>query len=138
MAALVEADRMQVLSACTAAENFTKLYYQFQDKGRHKLHKLYLDEGKLVWNGNPIERKENIQKFFEELPTSVHTITCLDSQPVNVEAVGQQSTILVTTAGFVLFKDRKSPFQQSFLLTAKEDKWKVVSDIFRFQDQITV
>ncbi|XP_066985272.1 NTF2-related export protein [Macrobrachium rosenbergii] len=135
MAAVLEADRMKILTACTDAESFTKIYYEFLDKSRHKLNKLYLDEGKLVWNGNVVEKKENIQKFFEELPTSTHTITSLDSQPVNTEAVGSQATILVTTAGFVVFKNRKSPFQQSFILTAKDDKWKLVSDVFRFQDQ---
>lgn len=52
---------------------------------------------------------------------------------ISEKAVGQQSTIQVTTSGFVTFGERKYPFHQSFLITAKEDKWKVVSDVFRFQ-----
>lgn len=52
---------------------------------------------------------------------------------ISDKAVGQQSTIQVTTSGFVTFGERKYPFYQSFLITAKEDKWKVVSDVFRFQ-----
>ncbi|KAK8728406.1 hypothetical protein OTU49_009279 [Cherax quadricarinatus] len=128
-----ETDNLKILEACTAAENFTKLYYEFVDKMRHKLSKLYLEDGKLVWNGNAVDGNTNIQKFYEDLPTSIHSITCLDSQPVREEAVGQQSTIQVTTAGFVTLKDRKYPFNQSFLITAKGDKWKVVSDVFRFQ-----
>lgn len=52
---------------------------------------------------------------------------------ISDKAVGQQSTIQVTTSGFVTFGERKYPFHQSFLITAKEDKWKVVSDVFRFQ-----
>ncbi|XP_069164002.1 NTF2-related export protein 2 isoform X1 [Procambarus clarkii] len=128
-----ETDRMKILAACTAAENFTKLYYEFVDKMRHKLSKLYLEDGKLVWNGTAVDGNVNIQKFYEDLPTSFHIITCLDSQPVREEAVGEQSTIQVTTSGFVTFKEHKHLFNQSFLITAKEDKWKVVSDVFRFQ-----
>ncbi|KAK4303349.1 hypothetical protein Pmani_024635 [Petrolisthes manimaculis] len=128
-----ETDRTSLTSACTAAESFTKLYYDFLDKMRHKLSKLYLENGKLVWNGNAVDGNNNIQKFYEDLPPSVHILNCLDSQPVREEAVGKQSTIQVTTAGFVTLKDRKYPFHQSFLITAKEDKWKVVSDVFRFQ-----
>ncbi|XP_071550336.1 NTF2-related export protein 2 isoform X2 [Panulirus ornatus] len=132
-----ESDRMKLMSACSAAENFTKLYYESVDKMRHKLAKLYLEDGKLVWNGNAVDGNSNIQKFYEDLPPSLHNITCLDSQPIREEAVGQQSTIQVTTAGFVTFKDRKHPFHQSFLITVKENKWKVVSDVFRFQTSAT-
>lgn len=49
---------------------------------RHKLSKLYLDNGKLVWNGNAVDGNNNIQKFYEDLPPSVHIINCLDSQPI--------------------------------------------------------
>lgn len=100
---------------------------------RHKLSKLYLESGRLVWNGNAVEGNSLIQKFYEDLPTSMHSVTCLDAQPVRSEAVGQQCTIQVSTAGFVTLKDRKYPFHQSFLVTVKDDKWKVVTDVFRFQ-----
>ncbi|KAG0723039.1 NTF2-related export protein [Chionoecetes opilio] len=100
---------------------------------RHKLSKLYLESGRLVWNGNQVTGNAKIQKFYEDLPTSVHTLYCLDAQPVRVEAVGQQSTIQVSTAGQVMLKDRRYPFHQSFLVTVKDDKWKVVTDVFRFQ-----
>jgi NTF2-related export protein 1/2 len=41
-----------------------------------------LDSGVLVWNGNATVGKDLIQKFFEVLPPSEHTLTALDSQPV--------------------------------------------------------
>ena len=62
-------------------EGFIYLRYFFQS--RHKLAKLYLEKGTLVWNGNHTEGKEKIQKFYEELPVSDHTITTLDTQPIN-------------------------------------------------------
>lgn len=49
---------------------------------RHKLSKLYHNEGMLVWNGNQLVGGEKIQKFYEGLPTSYHSIVSLDSQPV--------------------------------------------------------
>lgn len=49
---------------------------------RHKLAKLYLEDGKLVWNGNAVDGNISIQKFYEDLPPSIHNVTCLDSQPV--------------------------------------------------------
>ncbi|ROT76794.1 NTF2-related export protein [Penaeus vannamei] len=128
-----DSERMKILTACTAAETFTKLYYDSLDKMRHRLGKLYLEDAQLVWNGNSVKGNTRIQKFFEDLPTSVHNILCVDAQPISDKAVGQQSTIQVTTSGFVTFGERKYPFHQSFLITAKEDKWKVVSDVFRFQ-----
>lgn len=128
-----ETERTQISFACESAEDFTKRYYEYVDKMRHKLSKLYLDAGRLVWNGNVVEGAAMIQKFYEDLPTSLHCLTCLDAQPVRSEAVGQQSTIQVTTSGFVTLKDRKYPFNQSFLVTVKDDKWKVVTDVFRFQ-----
>jgi len=35
-----------------------------------------------VWNGNGTVGKDLIQKFFEGLPPTEHTLTSLDSQPV--------------------------------------------------------
>ena len=35
-----------------------------------------------MWNGNGTVGKDLIQKFFEGLPPSEHTLTSLDSQPV--------------------------------------------------------
>lgn len=55
---------------------------------------------------------------------------------VSEVAVGNQLTFLIQVAGFVRFaqeSSRAKPFQQNFMITAQGDKWKIVSDCFRFQ-----
>lgn len=47
------------------------------------MSKLYLDTGVLVWNGNGVSGKDDIQKFIEKLPSTGHTLTSLDSHNVN-------------------------------------------------------
>ena len=49
-------------------------------------------------------------------------------------AVGDQTTILILASGLVSFQSKKSAFQQTFMITAQGDTWKVVSDVFRFQN----
>uniref|UniRef100_A0A182SAX2 NTF2 domain-containing protein n=1 Tax=Anopheles maculatus TaxID=74869 RepID=A0A182SAX2_9DIPT len=40
-------------------------------------------------------------------------------------------------SGSVKFHENPSkPFQQTFMITAQGDKWKIVSDCFRLQDGI--
>lgn len=53
-------------------------------------------------------------------------------------AVGGQPTFLIQVSGTVKFQD-KSPksFQQTFMVTAQGDKWKIVSDCFRLQEPIS-
>ncbi|KAF2354144.1 Nuclear transport factor 2 [Trinorchestia longiramus] len=104
---------------------------------RHKLAKLYLNDAELIWNGHRMTGGTAIQKFYEELPVSQHTVRCYDSQPVNPRAVGDQTSLLVTTGGFVFFKGKRSDFSQSFLITCHDDKWKVVCDCFRFQQFVS-
>ncbi|KAA0188989.1 hypothetical protein HAZT_HAZT004683 [Hyalella azteca] len=130
-------ESLKVTRACVSGSEFIKLYYDSVDKMRHKLAKLYLSDAELIWNGNRLTGDAAIQKFYEELPVSQHTVRCFDSQPVSARAVGDQTSLLITTAGFVFFKGKRSDFTQSFLITCFEDKWKVVSDCFRFQQFIT-
>ena len=57
-----------------------------------------------------------------------------DAQPVHDSAVGGQTTVLVTVAGTVKYgASQPVGFQQNFLITAKDAKWKVVTDTFRSQ-----
>nr|AGM32849.1 putative p15-2a protein [Coptotermes formosanus] len=121
------------------AEEFTKLYYESVDKRRHLMSRYYLDTGVLVWNGNGTVGKDLIQKFFEGLPPTEHTLTSLDSQPVLDVAVGSQLTFLILVCGFVKFQEKISrPFQQNFMITAQGDKWKIVSDCFRLQEPVAL
>lgn len=103
------------------------------------MSRLYLDNGSLIWNGNGSIGKENIEKFVMELPPSEHIVTTLDSQPVIDDAVSVQPTLLIQVSGTVKFQEHQSKqFQQSFMITAQGDKWKVVSDCFRIQDALCV
>ncbi|XP_063230707.1 NTF2-related export protein [Bacillus rossius redtenbacheri] len=125
--------------ACRTAEEFSNLYYKSLDSKRHLMSKYYLDKAVLVWCGNGACGKENIQKFFEELPSTEHTLISMDSQPVSEAAVGAQQTVLIESAGHVKIGEEVStPFQQSFLITAEQDKWKIVSDCFRLQEPVCV
>ena len=109
--------------ACHTAEEFTKLYYECVDKRRHLMSRYYLDTGVLVWNGNGTVGKDLIQKFFDGLPPTEHTLTSLDSQPVLDVAVSNQLTFLILICGFVKFQEKISrPFQQNVLITAQGDK----------------
>ncbi|CAD7012077.1 NTF2-related export protein [Ceratitis capitata] len=127
--------RSKVESCCRTAEDFTKLFYTSFDKRRHHMGRLYLDNGLLVWNGNGSSGKDNIQKYLIDLPTSEHTITTLDAQPIVDEAVGGQLTYMIQVGGTVRYADDSArPFQQTFIITAQEDKWKIASDCYRLQD----
>lgn len=47
------------------------------------LSKLYMDTATLSWNGNQVDGRDGILKFYENLPTSSHCVDCIDAQPVN-------------------------------------------------------
>lgn len=101
------------------------------------MSRLYLDNAIAIWNGNGTTGKENIQKFYEDLPSTEHAITTLDSQPV-IDAASNQKTLLIMVSG--MFRTSNNPgkqFQQTFMVTAQGDKWKIVSDCFRIQDALS-
>lgn len=157
--------RSKVDECCRTAEEFTKLYYDTVDKKRHVsdtnnplnhpertnksttfsphltfqlISRLYLDNACVVWNGNGTNGKDNIQKYFQDLPSTEHTVSTLDAQPIIDEATLNQKTILVMVSGYFKFGSNNSkPFQQTFMITAQGDKWKIVSDCFRTQDALS-
>jgi len=122
--------------ACNTAEHFSKLFYDKMDNRRHTLAKMYLETATASWNGNKVVGNTDIQKFYQDkLPKTDHMLTSLDAQPVASAFVGSQTTILVSVAGNVSFQCMKhKPFQQTFLLTARGDHWKVATDTFRYQE----
>lgn len=96
-----------------------------------------MDNGVVVWNGNGANGKEQIEKFFNDLPRTEHTISTLDAQPIVDDSVSTQMTFLVQVSGTARLKDGPlKPFQQTFMITAQGDKWRIVSDCFRLQDGI--
>lgn len=122
-------------NACETAEEFTKLYYKQVDNSRHLTSKLYTDDSLLVWNGNGVNGRENIQKFLMDLPGSTHSLKTLDAQPISDGIVGNNLSYLIQACGDVTYQNEESrkPFQQTFLIVAVEDKWKIASDCFRLQ-----
>ncbi|XP_011166085.1 NTF2-related export protein [Solenopsis invicta] len=127
--------KSKIDQACRTAEEFTKLYYESLDKRRHLISRLYMDSATLIWNGNGVTGKDNIQKFWTDLPSSEHSIHTLDAQPIAGPEVANQFTLLVKVGGQVKYNE-KAPksLNQTFLLTAMGDKWKIVSDCFRAQE----
>lgn len=121
--------------AMSTAETFSNLYYKKMDSDRHTIEKMYHENATMTWNGNPIDGIGSIQKFWlEKIPKSSTFVQSLDAQPVHDSAVGGQTTVLVTVAGTVKYgASQPVNFQQNFLITAKDAKWKVVTDTFRSQ-----
>ncbi|XP_051163495.1 NTF2-related export protein [Leptopilina boulardi] len=129
--------REKIDQACRTGEEFTKVYYESLDKRRHLISKLYLDTATMIWNGNGVDGKDAIQKFWIELPSSDHNIITLDAQPITGPAVANQLTFLLKVSGMAKYQDKSPrPFNQNFLITAIGDKWKIVSDCFRMQEVI--
>ncbi|KAB0796987.1 hypothetical protein PPYR_11048 [Photinus pyralis] len=129
--------KAKIDQSCRTAEEFTKLYYESTDKRRHLISKLYLDNGLLTWNGNGITGNDRIQKFYMELPSTDHIITTLDAQPILDNAVNGQLSFLIQVSGTVKYQDKvPKSFQESFVITAQNDKWKIVSDCFRLQEPL--
>uniref|UniRef100_A0A0B6ZAT0 NTF2-related export protein n=1 Tax=Arion vulgaris TaxID=1028688 RepID=A0A0B6ZAT0_9EUPU len=123
------------IQATLAAEEFSKLYYETFDKRRQAISKIYQDKANLVWNGHIVSSAEAILKFFDNLPQSEHVIEGMDTQPIAAGTITDvvSNSIVVTFLGKVKFKgsDFKA-FTQTFMLCSHENKWKIVSDTFRF------
>lgn len=62
----------------------------------------------------------------------VRVLVCTDG------AVGNKTAYVIQTAGSVKFQGHsdKRMFYQTFTITNEGDKWKIVSDCFRFQEYI--
>lgn len=101
------------------------------------MNRLYLDNAMFIWNGNGASGKDTIQQYFIELPTSEHLISTLDAQPVLDDALSGQLTYIIQVGGTARYTDMPTqPFQQTFIITAEGDKWKIASDCYRLQDEI--
>ncbi|XP_034114327.1 NTF2-related export protein-like [Drosophila nasuta] len=129
--------RTKVEAACRTAEDFTRLYYASLDNRRHQMGRLYIDSATFSWNGNGATGRETIERYFEELPSSRHQLTTLDAQPILDAAVGNQTTYIILASGTVKYSDQAARnFQQSFVITAENDKWKIASDCYRLQEPL--
>ncbi|XP_053699218.1 NTF2-related export protein-like [Sabethes cyaneus] len=122
--------RMTIDTACRTAEQFTKLYYKSVDKKRHQVARLYMANGRLVWNGHGAAGKNKIRKYFQQLPRSKHIINSLEAQPICGDAVPSQLTLIIQVAGYVKFLQNRRPFLQTFIITEQGEKWKIANDCY--------
>ncbi|XP_053690476.1 NTF2-related export protein-like [Sabethes cyaneus] len=123
--------RTKIDTACQTAKEFTKLYYETVDNKRHQMARLYMDDGLLVWNGHGATGKDKIQAYFQQLPRSEHTMNTLNADPIVDEAVPSQVTLIIQVSGYVKFLANPArPFQQTFMVTAQGDKWKIANDCY--------
>jgi len=127
------AERMDM--AIKTGEQFSERYYKILDQERHKINTMYHQDAVLAWNGNPVEGIGNIKSFMmEKLPKSNTFLNSLDAQPVHDSAVQGKTTVLVVVSGTMKFgATAPKPFQQNFMLTDENQKWKVVTDTYRSQ-----
>lgn len=124
----------QINEAASVAHEFTKHYYEHRDK-RKAMKGFYMSNGLLVFNGNNISGDTEVADFLQKLPPTEHMIVTLDAQPIIESNAGK--TNIIQTSGTVKIDSQKSKaFQQSFLITAVDTKWKIVTDTFRLQDGI--
>lgn len=153
--------KSQITQACDTAEDFTRLFYESLDKRRHVslslslsplarsidltlfffllqlVDRLYMDSATFVFNGIGQSGTGKIKEFYQELPVSEHRLHSLDAQPVVDNAVSGQLTFLIQTSGMVRYDNKpERPFQQTFIITAQGDKWKIFSDCYRIQDEL--
>ncbi|CAO1439063.1 unnamed protein product [Diamesa hyperborea] len=137
MSALIDPElKSKINEASKTADDFTKNYYDGVDKKKN-IAGLYMESSLLVWNGNGYSGIENIKKFFKELPSTEHELKTVDAQPIIDGAVSEQHTFLIQVSGTVkLGENRLKAFQQTFVITAQNSKWKIVTDCFRLQDGI--
>jgi len=127
--------RKQINDAAQAADEFMKHYYDNIDHKKLTVNKLFLDTALLVYNGNGFKGIDAITKFVNDMPKTEHTITTIDAQPILDESAGK--TILIQVSGTVKIGGQRSKaFQQSFTVTAQNQKWKIVTDCFRLQEGI--
>ncbi|EDW85963.1 uncharacterized protein Dwil_GK23344 [Drosophila willistoni] len=127
--------KSRVEGCVRTAEDFTRIYYASFDSRRHQIGRLYIDTAIFSYNGNGATGREMIERYFLELPTSNHQLTTLDAQPILDAAVANQMTYLILASGTVKYASQPiKNFQQSFVITAQNDKWKIASDCYRLQE----
>jgi len=123
---------MRVEQACDDGKKFAEIFYEKLDRSRTAISGLYLTTANLVWNGNYVHGKDQIVNFFENLPSTETNLMSVDAQPVlDLPEFNGQVTINVTCGGRIKVGSRAKFFTESFMLTAENNTWKIVSDTFR-------
>ncbi len=106
-------DDIRIRLSDLAGERFKDLFYSIFDAKRQDLGRFFTSRSVLLWEGVPKQGKEEIEKFFDSLPPTKHTISSLDIQQVS------PSVLLISIAGSVIFGiDAQTPkgFFHSFVI----------------------
>ncbi|XP_054164032.1 NTF2-related export protein-like [Oppia nitens] len=126
------ASALRITQGCDDGKKFAELFYEKLDKGRHTMGQLFHESANVLWNGNPVTGKANAVTFYESLPTVETQLFSIDAQPVLEAAAGQQICITVVCNGKMKFASNVTrSFTESFLLTAENNVWKVLTDTYR-------
>ncbi|KAJ6216979.1 hypothetical protein RDWZM_008136 [Blomia tropicalis] len=122
---------LKISQACECGKKFAELFYEKLDKSRHTMGQLFHDSAVVVWNGNIINGKGNVLEFYGNLPAIDTTLICMDAQPVSTLVTGDTPSILVSCNGKMSFDKHTKCFNESFLLKAENNVWKIVTDTYR-------
>ncbi|KAI7688219.1 NTF2-related export protein 2, partial [Sarcoptes scabiei] len=122
---------LKIRQACESGKKFAEVFYEKLDKNRHTMGQLFHESAILVWNGNNCSGKNNILEFYGNLPTIDTTLSSIDAQPLSSLISQEQTSIMVTCNGRMAFNKRNQCFMESFILTAENNVWKIVTDTFR-------
>ncbi|ODM87591.1 NTF2-related export protein 1 [Orchesella cincta] len=128
--------------ALKVAETFCKTYYETVQKKPHVSSKtgfLIIGVAALPGHtrddldGNPILNQQQIQSFFEQLPSLTFSLMALDCHPASALAVGSKKTFFIKAAGLYRISGPGSQkqFTQDIVLVAEGDKYKIAVDTFR-------
>ncbi|XP_078493931.1 NTF2-related export protein-like [Ciona intestinalis] len=131
----VEQDpKVQIEQSIEAGTKFCNIFYEHFDKTRHKIGKMYHDSAQLVWEGNGVVGKANIEKYLQDLPGCSHRLDWFDCQPILSQFTSGKETIVVATGGTVKYDAHPvRGFTQNFMLTNVDGTWKIITDSFRLQ-----
>ena len=65
------------------------------DNKRNQITKLYSDSTILVYEGHRTSGKDEVGKFYANLPKSSHKVTSLDVQPINKSMTKDIVSVLI-------------------------------------------
>ena len=125
-------DEQRLIDAtCDDGMDAVNKFYKFNDKRRHEMGNLYLDTATALWNGNLLQGNLNITKFYQDLPTSTHSVSSVDCQPISDDTTMK---LLISVEGIVQFEGMgPQNFSQIFIIARQVDTvWKITNDCYRY------
>lgn len=120
-----------------AAQQLCDSYYEFIDKKRHQIHRMYAESAILVYNGKKCKSQEEIKKTLTGVPDSNHRIESLDVQPVADSMTDGKLSFLIGANGSVKFgKTCHKNFNHHFVVAKVDGHLKIISQTVRHFSEI--